>query len=56
VNIDYFPKLKKWRDKIAGRPAVKTPREVLADRRRATPSFSKEQAEVLFGATQYARR
>jgi GST-like protein len=56
VNIDDFPHLKKWRDKIAGRPAVKKALEVLADRRRATPSFSKEQAEVLFGATQYARR
>ena len=56
VNIDEFPSLKKWRDKIAGRPAVKKALEVLADRRRATPSFSKEQAEVLFGATQYARR
>jgi GST-like protein len=56
VNIDDYPSLKKWRDKIAGRPAVKKALEVLADRRRATPSFSKEQAEVLFGATQYARR
>jgi GST-like protein len=56
VNIDEYPNLKKWRDKIAGRPAVKKALEVLADRRRATPSFSKEQAEVLFGATQYAKR
>ncbi len=56
VNIEDFPRLKKWRDKIAGRPAVKKALEVLADRRRATPSFSKEQAEVLFGATQYAKR
>ena len=56
VNIDDFPHLKKWRDKIAGRPAVKKAVEVLADRRRPTPSFSKEQAEVLFGATQYAKR
>ena len=30
--------------------------EVLADRRRATPGFTKEQAEVLFGATQYVKR
>jgi GSH-dependent disulfide-bond oxidoreductase len=56
VNIDEYPHLKKWRERIAGRPAVKKALEVLADRRRATPSFSKEQAEVLFGATQYARR
>jgi GST-like protein len=56
VNIDDYPNLKNWRDRIAARPAVKKALEVLADRRRATPSFSKEQAEVLFGATQYARR
>jgi GSH-dependent disulfide-bond oxidoreductase len=56
VNIDEFPYVKKWREKILGRPAVKKALEVLADRRRATPGFSKEQAEVLFGATQYARR
>jgi GST-like protein len=56
VNIDDFPQTRRWRDKIAGRPAVKKALEVLADRRRATPSFSKEQAEVLFGATQYAKR
>jgi GST-like protein len=56
VNIDAYPGLKKWRDRIAGRPAVKKALEVLAERRRATPSFTKEQAEVLFGATQYAKR
>ena len=56
VNIDDYPRLKKWRDKIAGRPAVKKAVEVLADRRRPTPSFNKEQSEVLFGATQYQKR
>jgi len=35
---------------------VKRAVEVLAERRRQTPGFSKEQAEVLFGTTQYARR
>jgi GST-like protein len=56
VDIDKFPTLKKWRDRIAARPAVKRGVEVLADRRRQTPGFTKEQAEVLFGATQYAKR
>jgi GST-like protein len=56
VNIDDFPHLKKWRERIAGRPAVKKAVEVLADRRRPTPSFNKEQSEVLFGATQYQKR
>jgi len=56
VDIEAFPNVKRWRDRIAERPAVKRAVEVLADRRRATPSFTKEQAEVLFGATQYAKR
>ena len=56
VSIDDFPAVKKWRERILERPAVKKALEVLADRRRATPGFTKEQAEVLFGATQYARR
>jgi GST-like protein len=56
VDIDDYPNLKNWRDRIAARPAVKKALEVLADRMRTTPSFSKEQAEVLFGATQYVRR
>jgi GST-like protein len=56
VNIDDYPHVKRWRDRIAERPAVKKALEVLADRRRQTPGFSKEQAEVLFGAKQYARR
>lgn len=56
VNIDEFAHLKRWRDRIAERPAVKKALEVLAERRRQTPGFSKEQAEVLFGAKQYARR
>jgi len=56
VNIDEYPHVKRWRDRIAERPAVKKGLEVLAERRRQTPGFSKEQAEVLFGAKQYARR
>jgi GST-like protein len=56
VDIEEYPHVKRWRDKIAARPAVKRAVEVLADRRRPTPSFTKEQAEVLFGATQYAKR
>ena len=56
VDIEEFPNVKRWRDRIAARPAVKRALEVLADRRRPTPSFTKEQAEVLFGATQYAKR
>jgi GST-like protein len=46
--------LKKWRDAILERPAVKKALLVLADRRR--PEMTQEQKENLFGATQYARR
>jgi GST-like protein len=56
VNVDDYPDLKRWRDRIAERPAVKRAVEVLADRRRQTPGFSKEQAEVLFGGKQYEKR
>jgi len=56
VDIEKFPTLKRWRERIAARPAVKKAVEVLAERRRTTPGFTKEQAEVLFGATQYAKR
>jgi GST-like protein len=56
VNIEEYPNVKRWRDKLLDRPAVKRGVEVLAERRRPTPGFSKEQAEVLFGAKQYAKR
>ena len=55
VNIDDYPHVKRWRDRIAERPAVKRALEVLKDARRAG-EMSKEQKEVLFGATQYAKR
>jgi len=54
VNIEEYPNVKRWRDGIAARPAVQRALQVLADRRR--PEMSKEQKEVLFGATQYAKR
>ncbi len=55
VEIDAYPHVKRWRDGIAARPAVQRALQVLADRRRPG-GFTKEQAENLFGATQYARR
>jgi GST-like protein len=55
VNIDDYPKLKRWRDAILERPAVKRALEVLAERRRPGPHTDKER-EILFGKTQYAKR
>jgi GSH-dependent disulfide-bond oxidoreductase len=54
VNIDDYPTLKRWRDAILERPAVKRALQVLAERRRA--EMTPEQRENLFGAAQYARR
>ena len=55
VNIDEYPALKRWRDAILERPAVKRALEVLKDARRAG-EMSKEQKENLFGAKQYEKR
>jgi GSH-dependent disulfide-bond oxidoreductase len=55
VEIDEFPRLKRWRDAILERPAVKRALEVLAERRRPGAMSDKEK-EVLFGKTQYAKR
>ena len=55
VNIDDYPNVKRWRDKIAARPAVQKAVQVLADRRRQGPHTDKER-EVLFGNQQYAKR
>ena len=54
VNIEEYPNVRRWRDGIAARPAVQRALQVLADRRR--PEMTKEQKEILFGATQYAKR
>ena len=55
VNIDEYPALKKWRDAILERPAVKRALDVLKDARRAG-EMTKEQKENLFGAAQYVKR
>jgi GST-like protein len=55
VEIGEYPALKSWRDAILERPAVQRALKVLADRRRAGPHSDKER-EILFGATQYAKR
>jgi GST-like protein len=55
-GIDWadYPHLKAWFDLIAARPAVKRGVEVLADLRK--PLYDDKAKEVLFGATQFAKR
>jgi GST-like protein len=55
VNMDEYPNVRRWFDGISARPAVQRALQVLAERRRTTP-LTNEQREVMFGATQYARR
>jgi GST-like protein len=54
VNIDEYPNVQRWREGLLARPAVERALKVLADRRR--PEMTQAQKEVLFGATQYAKR
>jgi GSH-dependent disulfide-bond oxidoreductase len=55
VELDDYPHLKRWFDEISERPAVKRGVEVLANARKPLSENSKAR-EMLFGATQYARR
>jgi GST-like protein len=55
VNMDEYPNVKRWFDRMNERPAVKRGLQVLADRRRTGP-LTPEQREVMFGSVQYARR
>ncbi len=55
LDINDFPNLKRWFEAIDARPAVQRGLGLLADRRREGPIDDKAR-EVLFGATQYAKR
>jgi GST-like protein len=54
VEIEEYPNIKRWFDRIHARPAVQRGLSVLAERRRQGP-ISAEAREVMFGAKQYAR-
>jgi GST-like protein len=54
LELDDFPKVKAWHDRIAERPAVRRGVEVLAAERK--PEMDAKAKEILFGATQYAKR
>lgn len=55
IELDDYPYLKRWFGEIAERPAVKRGVEVLANARKPLTESSKAM-EMLFGATQYAKR
>jgi GST-like protein len=52
---DEYPAVKRWHDAIAARPAVERGIALLSEHRRAGPMDEKAK-EILFGATQYAKR
>jgi GSH-dependent disulfide-bond oxidoreductase len=54
IDLAQFPNVRRWQQAIAARPAVQRGLEVLRDRRR--PLMDDRAREVLFGATQTARR
>lgn len=53
-DLDAFPHFKRWFDEISARPAVQRGIQVLARERRELTD--QKARDVLFGATQYARR
>jgi GSH-dependent disulfide-bond oxidoreductase len=54
-RLDDFPNVKRWFDAIDARPATQRGLKLLEGARRAGP-MDEKQKEVLFGATQYAKR
>ena len=54
VDLTQFPNVQRWQQAISARPAVQRGLEVLSQRRR--PLLDERAREVLFGATQTARR
>lgn len=52
VEIDDYPEVKSWRDKVWARPAVGKALETLAESRREGPGYSDKAWEMLYGGTQ----
>lgn len=55
VDLDAYPHVRRWFDRIASRPAVQRGLQVLADNRRSGP-IDKEAWENMFGDKQYRER
>jgi len=52
VEIDDYPNVKRWRDKVWRRPAVEKALETLAEHRRSGPGFTDKAWEIMYGQTQ----
>ena len=55
IDLSDYPAVARWHDAIAARPAVQRGVSVLADQRRQGP-MSDAERDIMFGATQFARR
>ena len=55
VSLDDYPNVKRWSEAIHARPAVRRGLALLQELRRAR-AITDEERDVMFGATQYARR
>jgi GST-like protein len=56
VRMADYPKLERWFNAVAARPAVERGVAVLAEYSRVPKQLSAEERDVLFGAKQYERR
>jgi GST-like protein len=55
-KIEDYPNLKRWFDAINERPAVQRGLALLAERRRPVAAMDDKARDILFGASQYAKR